>query len=90
MITKDEKKAIVKAIGKNYISKIYDYAEENGWKKENGDLYSKSFFTMVLGGNLEHKEGEKIIFDASEYYLEEERKEQLRRQEFVNKVNQSA
>ena len=90
MITKEEKKAVVKAIGKNYISKIYDFAKANDRKKENGDLYSKSFFTMVLGGNLTHEEGEKIIFDASEYYLELEKQEQQRRKEFVQKVSQSA
>ena len=90
MITKEEKKAVVKAIGKNYISKIYDFAKDNDRKKENGDLFSKSFFTMVLGGHLEHEEGEKIIFDASEHFGNLKEKEQQRRKELVNKLNQTA
>ena len=86
MITKDEKKAIVKVIGKNYISKIHDFARDNDRKKESGDLYSKSFFTMVLGGHLEHKEGEQIILDASQHYLELEKQEQQKKRDFIEKL----
>ena len=86
MITKEQKKAIVKSIGKNYITKIFKFAEDNDRRKENGDVYSKSTFTMTLGGHLAHSEVEKIIFDASEFYLAESEKEDERRKSFIEKV----
>ena len=90
MITKEEKKVIVKAIGKNFIQKIHDFAKAHDRKKENGDLYSKSTFTMVLGGKLPHKNVEKIIFDAAKHYLQLEELEKKKRKELFQEIKTKA
>jgi|GEM_PF-2122170 len=87
MITKTQKNALLKSLGKKHITKIRAYALENNVKKETGEEYSNSAFSAVLNGRLDHPEIEKLIFDTADHWFKQTTAEQARRNEFLKKVN---
>ena len=86
MITDKHKEAILKALGKNHISKIMTYARENNIRKDDGKEFSHSAFSRVLNGSLEHSILEDTIFAAASFHLLQKEKKEQQRKSFVEKV----
>jgi hypothetical protein len=97
MITETHKEAIIKALGKNHISKIKVFADANELPRANGEKlekkalvkddnspYSKPTFSAVLNGRLDLPKVEDEIFAAAGFYLEETQYLQKQKEEARN------
>lgn len=89
MITKNQASALREAIGKKYVTKAKEWADNNGVKQEDGSFFSWSSFSMILNGatsGRSHPVIEKAWFDCADYYLSKKTSETQKREKFVKKV----
>lgn len=97
MITETHKEALIKALGKNHITKIMSYAAANELPRANGKVlkkkalvkddgktYSRSTFSAVLNGTLDLSKVEDEIFAAANFHLEETQCLQKQKEEARN------
>uniref|UniRef100_UPI0032B1F847 hypothetical protein n=1 Tax=Croceibacter atlanticus TaxID=313588 RepID=UPI0032B1F847 len=67
MITEIQRDSIIKAIGKNHISKIYDWLKTTDFKSIYGREVSKGMISKVLNGTWDNEiiETEEVVSDTS-------------------------
>lgn len=89
MISKSEKRLLLKSFKNKHISKISKWCKDNEVTKENGDYFSNSMISMVFNGStskVSHVLLEKAIFDAADYFLHKEQNEDQKREKILNKL----
>lgn len=71
MITEIQRDSIIKAIGKNHISKIYDWLKTTDFKSIYGREVSKGMISKVLNGTWDNEIIETAILDCASKKLYE-------------------
>ncbi len=66
MITKKHRKLLEEELGKRgHIAYVMDLASKEAVTKENGEPYSRSFFSLVYSGRKEHEQIENLFWNAA-------------------------
>lgn len=63
MISKSQKKKIIKYLGSWYSTKIKEHLDNNGMLNKNGESHSLNMIRQVMNGEKNHEEIEASIFE---------------------------
>lgn len=86
MVTKKEKNLIVKILGKHYVKPILNYLNEKGLKTKFNNDYSAEYIRMIVCGQTESLEIEKLILKVCELEKKREAQRYSRKQDSLKQL----
>ena len=84
MISKSEKKKIIKYLGSWYSNKIKEHLDANGILNKNGKSHSLSMIRNVMNGEKSHEEIEASIFELVKKTKAETKAKKKQRDQILN------
>tara|TARA_R110000850_G_scaffold274786_2_gene412776 strand:- start:7522 stop:7794 length:273 start_codon:yes stop_codon:yes gene_type:complete len=89
MISKTEKKTIVKAVGKPYTTKIFEWLKEKDIQRPDGQLYTKTNISHVLNGIRENILLEGHIVTCAAHFALKLKKDQKKKEAALETIKQA-
>ena len=90
MIDKKTSKSIIKAIGKNHLSKLVDFAKGRLENNYSSEASQKTIYGYVLHGKREDAAIEEMIIQCAEHYQKEKEAQLERLKNLAKRVKKTA
>lgn len=90
MITEEVRNSIVEVIGAHPVKKIVQFAKQENFKKEDGDFFNRSTFSLVLNGRREYPRIEDFILKCATHYKKLNEARERKMKEFAESVQKTA
>ena len=90
MITEEIKNSIVEVLGSHPVKKIVEFAKQESFKKDDGDFFNRSTFSLVLNGRREYPKIEDFILKCAQHHKKINEVRERKMREFAESVQKTA